>query len=125
MTALRWIDAAAAWLVVFAGLSVVSPAASDRVIAIVSAAAVGVGAFLPPFRLRWRPVSAWTGIVVSRSLRPGDRAWFVRHGQADPVLITARRGLRMAIAPPRAGEAETITVRRTRVLLVPFDAARA
>jgi len=56
---------------------------------------------------------------VSRSLRPGDRAWFVRDGHADSVLITARRGIRVSIAALSIGEAETMSVRRTRVFLVP------
>ena len=57
---------------------------------------------------------------MSKSLRPGARAWFVRDGRADAVLITARHGLRMSIAPPGFGEAETMRVRRTRVFLVPL-----
>ncbi|PYM22352.1 MAG: hypothetical protein DMD80_28530, partial [Candidatus Rokuibacteriota bacterium] len=59
------------------------------------------------------------GVLVSRTVRPGDRAWFVRDGRADSVLVTARRGLRVSIAVPGMGAAETISVRRTRVFLVP------
>jgi hypothetical protein len=36
------------------------------------------------------------------------------------VLVTARRGLRVSIALPGFGQAETIRVRRTRVFLVPL-----
>ena len=71
-------------------------------------------------RLRWRPISGWVGVIVSRPLRPGQRAWFVRDGHADAVLITGRRGLRLSFAAPALGEAETLTVRRTRVFLIPF-----
>jgi len=39
--------------------------------------------------------------------------------RADAVLVTARRGLRVSIASPGMGEAETMSVRRTRVFLVP------
>jgi len=116
---LRWIDAVAAWLVlvvVAAEMLPELPAAADALIAL---AATVLGTLMQPFRLRWRPVSGWVGLVASRSLRAGHRAWFVRDGRADPVLITARRGLRLAIAAPNLGESETLSVRRTRVFLIP------
>jgi len=116
---LRWLDAVAAWLLF---LGVLARTMSDRPgarVALISAALVGVGVALRPLRIRWRPVSGWVGVIVSRSLRPGDRAWFVRDGRADAVLVTARRGLRVSIASPGMGEAETMSVRRTRVFLVP------
>jgi hypothetical protein len=75
---------------------------------------------LRPLRLRWRPVSGWVGVAVSRSLRAGQRAWYVRDGRADAVLVTGRRGLRVSIAAPSVGEAETLSVRRTRVFLIPL-----
>jgi len=115
---LRWLDAVAAWLLF---LGVLAGTMSDRPgarVALISAALVGVGVALRPLRIRWRPVSGWVGVIVSRSLRPGDRAWFVRDGRADAVLVTARRGLRVSIASPGMGEAETMSVRRTRVFLV-------
>jgi hypothetical protein len=59
---------------------------------------------------------------VSRGLRPGARAWYVRAGDADVVLVTARRGLRLVIARPDLVSAEGISVRRTRVLLLPAEA---
>jgi hypothetical protein len=116
---LRWLDAVAAWplvLGVLAGTMLDQPGAT---VALISAALVGVGMALRPLRIRWRPVSGWVGVIVSRSLRPGDRAWFVRDGRADAVLVTARRGLRVSIASSGMGEAETMSVRRTRVFLVP------
>ena len=117
---LRWLDAAAAGIVLLAVVAVMLPDASGSVLAVTAAVALMGGVMLRPLRLRWRPVSGWVGVVVSRSVRPGQRAWFVRDGRADPVLVTARRGLRVSIAAPRLGEAETLSVRRTRVLLIPL-----
>jgi hypothetical protein len=65
------------------------------------------------------PVRPLPGAIVSRSLRPGDRAWYVRAGEATLVLVTARRGLRVIITRPDLDAEEGIAVRRTRVLLVP------
>jgi hypothetical protein len=117
---LRWIDALAAWVVLLAVFADVLPAASGPAVAVTALVALGLAVMLRPLRLRWRPVSGWVGVAVSRSLRPGHRAWFVRDGRADAVLVTARRGLRVSIAAPNLGEAETLSVRRTRVLLIPF-----
>ena len=117
---LRWIDALAAWVVLLGVTAALLPEQPARTIVVGSLALVVIGLMLRPLRLRWRPVSGWVGVIVSRSLRPGQRAWFVRDGRADSVLITARRGLRVTIAAPALGEAETLTVRRTRVLLIPL-----
>jgi hypothetical protein len=92
------------------------PAAGTALIALT---ATVLGRLVQPLRLRWRPVSGWVGLLASRSLRGGHRAWFVRDGRADPVLITARHGLRLSIAVPNFGESETLSVRRTRVFLIP------
>jgi len=55
-----------------------------------------------------------------RDLSPGDQAWYVRPGHAERVLVTARRRTRVVIA--RLNDAaEELSVRRTRVLLVPAD----
>lgn len=117
---LRWLDALLAWAGLLGILVVVLPGQSGETAAVIAAAAVLLGALVRPLRTSWRPLSAWIGLVVSRPLRPGDRAWFVRDGRVDPVLVTARRGLRLAIAGRSIGEVETITVRRTRVFLVPL-----
>ena len=117
---LRWMDALAAGIVLLAVAAVMLPDASGTVLAIAASAALVIGVMIPPLRLRWRPVTAWVGVAVSRSLRAGHRAWFVRDGRADAVLVTGRRGLRVSIAAPRLGEAETLSVRRTRVLLIPL-----
>jgi len=116
----RWIDALAAWLISSVITASLLPWLSAGLVTLISVGVLVLGMMLPSIRSRWRPVSGWIGLSVSRPLRPGDRAWFVRDGRADPVLITARHGLRLSIALPNRGEAETISVRRTRVLLVPF-----
>jgi len=117
---LRWLDAGAAGVVLLAVAAMMLPDAAGAVLAVTACVALIGAIMLRPLRLRWRPVSGWVGVVVSRSVRPGQRAWFVRDGRADPVLVTARRGLRVSIAAPRVGEAETLSVRRTRVLLIPL-----
>ena len=117
---LRWIDALAAWVVLLALAAELLPEQPARIIAVTSLVLLVIGLMLRPLRLRWRPVSGWVGVAVSRSLRPGHRAWFVRDGRADAVLVTGRRGLRVSIAAPNVGEAETLSVRRTRVFLIPL-----
>ena len=117
---LRWLDALAAWVILLAVVAELLPEQPGRVIALGSLALTAIGVMLRPLRLRWRPVSGWVGVAVSRSLRPGQRAWFVRDGHADVVLVTGRRGLRVSIAAPGVGAEETLRVRRTRVLLIPL-----
>ena len=117
---LRWLDALTAWIVLFAVVVDLLPETGGGPLALLALALLGVGIWLPPVRLHWRPVSGWVGLAASRSLRPGQRAWFVRDGRADAVLITARRGIRISIAAPSLIEAETLSVRRTRVFLIPF-----
>jgi hypothetical protein len=78
---------------------------------------------LQPVRVRWRPVSGYVGIAVSRGLRPGGRAWYVRADRADVVIVTARRRWRVSITAPHRGGNESLSVRRTRVFLVPVDGA--
>jgi hypothetical protein len=117
---LRWLDALAAWLVLLAFVAELWPEQPGRIIALGSLALLAVGVMLRPLRLRWRPVSGGVGVAVSRSLRPGQRAWFVRDGLADAVLVTGRRGLRVSIAAPNVGAEETLSVRRTRVFLIPL-----
>jgi hypothetical protein len=115
---LRWLDALVAWLALWALLAVALtlPLQAQAVLA---AALAGLLALLPPLRLRWRPVSGAVGLRLSRSLRPGDRAWYVVPGRAEAVIVTARRRLRLVVARPGQGPAEGIEVRRTRVLVVP------
>jgi hypothetical protein len=116
---LRWLDALAAWIVLLVVVAELLPALPGGTVALSALALLALGVMLRPLRIRWRPVSGWVGLAVSRSLRSGHQAWFVRDGRADTVLVTARRGVRLSIAAPDLGEAETLSVRRTRVFLVP------
>jgi hypothetical protein len=118
---LRWLDALVAWPAAWALLATVAPGLPADVEALVALGLVGGLAWLPPVRVRWRPVSAWAALRLSRRLVPGDRVWFVRPDHAELVVVTARRGLRITIAGRDA--AEGISVRRTRVLLVPVASA--
>ncbi|HET7342510.1 MAG TPA: hypothetical protein VFL90_13695 [Methylomirabilota bacterium] len=120
---LRWLDFVVAWLAVLAVCWRVAPDAALLPAAIVALVLVAVVALAAPLRVRWRPVSGLVGFLVSRALRPGDRAWYVRGERADLVIVTARRGLRVSIAAPELGAAESISVRRTRVLVVPEASA--
>jgi hypothetical protein len=118
---LRGLDAvvavASAWAVATAALG---PGSGEAALGIATLT-VGLGIALWPLRVRWRPISSLVTLAKSRRLRPGDRAWYVRARQADLVLVTARRGLRAVIAWPDPAGEESLTVRRTRVLLLPAD----
>lgn len=116
---LRWGDAAVAWLAVWALLLVMLPDTPTRALAVLAAIGVGVAALVPGARMRWRPVSAVAGMNLSAGLRVGDRAWWVRPGGAELVLVTSRRGLRVVIARAERDTSEGLAVRRTRVLLLP------
>jgi hypothetical protein len=115
---LRWLDALAAWLLVWAVLALAQRTAPPAATAIVAAVIVALAAFIAPLRRRWRPLGALISLSVSRALRPGDRAWLVLPRHVEPVIVTARRGLRLVVARPDQG-AEGMEVRRTRVLVVP------
>jgi hypothetical protein len=115
---LRWLDALAAWLLVWAGLALGQRTAPLAATAIVAAVLVGLAALVGPLRRRWRPLGGLISLSVSRALRPGDRAWLVLPRHVEPVIVTARRGLRLVVARPDQG-AEGMEVRRTRVLVVP------
>jgi hypothetical protein len=106
----------AAWGLV-AGLADSPPLAQ----ALVAAALVVALERVPLIRLGWRPVSGLVGLGLSRSLAAGHRAWYVRPGATELVIVTARRGLRLTIAAPGRTLAEGMTVRRTRVLLLSAD----
>lgn len=120
----RWGDAAVAWTVLLTLLAwLLGPASPPAAVA--ALVLVTLGALIQRLRVLWRPVSGSVGLVLSRRLQPGDRAWYVRSRQADPVLVTARHGIRMLIATPDRDEPdEVLTVRRTRVLLLPADDIR-
>ena len=117
---LRWLDAVIAWLILWAGVAILLPGLTGGAQATMAGVIVAAGAAIAPLRVRWRPMSGWVALVVSRPLRPGDRAWLVRAGEAELFVVTARRGLRLVIAQAREPE-EGVPVRRTRVLLLPAD----
>ena len=65
-----------------------------------------------------RCASLATAMRSTLRLKPGDRAWLVLPERIEPVIVTARRRLRLVVA--RADQvAEGLEVRRTRVLVVP------
>ena len=116
---LRRADAAAAWLVAWALLTSLLGLAPGTA-AVAALIAVVVAGLIRALRVAWRPVSGSAGLVLSQPLRAGDRAWYVRAGRADAVLVTARHGARMHIAMPELDEPDQVlSVRRTRVLLLP------
>jgi hypothetical protein len=123
----RWLrvgDLLLAWLLLLVGATVWLPALSPRAAMILAAGLLVGGALIPRVRLGWRPLSGVATVLVSRGLRPGDRAWFVHGGDADLVLVTARHRLRLVIARPGGDAAEGLSVRRTRVLLLPASESR-
>src|SRR5947209_8053857 len=101
--ALRWLDALAAWIVIWSVAAIVSPHASRGSLAVLAAVAVA--------------------LVMSARLGPGDHAWYVRPGHAERVLVTARHRTRVVIVRLGDEGSEGLGVRRTRVLLVPADPA--
>ena len=120
---LGWLDALAASLAIWGGAAVALPSASRASLAVLAAAVTALGALLRPLRVRWRPVRGAVALVLSARLSPGDQAWYVRPGHAERVLVTARRRTRVVIARLNDEGAEGLSVRRTRVLLVPADSA--
>src|SRR5204863_4049693 len=120
---LGWLDALAASLAIWGGAAVALPSASRAWLAALTALVAALGALLRPFRVRWRPVRGAVALVLSARLSPGDQAWYVRPGHAERVLVTARRRTRVVIARLNDEGAEGLSVRRTRVLLVPADSA--
>jgi len=121
--ALRWLDALAAWLVIWGGAAIAAPSTSRVPLAVLAALVAALGVLVRPLRVRWRPVSGVVALVLSARLSPGDHAWYVRPGHAERVLVTARHRTRVVIARLNDESAEGLSVRRTRVMLVPADSA--
>ena len=124
MSRVRWLrglDALVAWTGLWATAVWVLGRASAPEAAVLSMVIVCLSVGVRSLRTRWRPVTGWVGLTMSRSLQVGDRAWYVRAHRADLVLVTARHGARLAIAGPSLAEDESLTVRRTRVLVLPTD----
>ncbi len=118
---LRWLDALAAWLVLWFALAQWPGTLSPGSSATAAGLLLGPLVFVTPLRRRWRVVSGAVGLRMSRSIAVGDRAWCVGPGSAERVIVTARRGFRVTVAMMGGDAAEGITVRRTRVLLVPWS----
>jgi hypothetical protein len=118
---LRGLDALVAWAVAWGASLAVLGWASAREAAVLSLILVGLALMVRPLRTRWRPVTGWVGLAMSRRLQVGDRAWYVRAHRADLVLVTARHGARLVIAGPTLADDESLSVRRTRVLVLPTD----
>ena len=116
---LQWLDALAAWLVVWGLIALMSGKMTTVASAVAALVLVGLAALASPVRRRWRPVRALVSLSVSRALKPGDRAWLVLPKHIEPVIVTARRRLRLVVAWPDQGSTEGMEVRRTRVLVVP------
>ena len=121
MWCLRWVDAGVAWVGLWGGFNWVLGSTSASHAAVPSLTFLCLGILIRPIRSSWRPISGWVGLAMSRGLRPGDRAWYVRSREADLVLVTARHGARLVIVRPDLAYSEGLTVRRTRVLLIPAE----
>ncbi len=121
---LRWGDVVVAWVAGWLALSLWVPRLPVESAMALAALLVLVGATIPRVRRVWRPLSAVAALRVSRGLRPGDRGGCVHGSEADLVLVTGRHGLRLVIARPDQDAIEGLSVRRTRVLLLPAPIAR-
>ena len=117
----RWVDAAIAWLLLWSVVVAMMGSHLGREAVVVSVGLVCLGMAIHPIRARWRPLTGWIGLALSRSLRAGDRAWYIGGREARLVLVTARHGVRLVVAHPDFPEDEGMSVRRTRVLLLPLD----
>ena len=121
MRVLRWFDALAAGLIAWGALALAVPGAPRLPLAALACLVVGLGALLRSLRARWRPLSGIVAHVMSARLSPGDQAWYVRPGHAERVLVTARHRTRVVIVHLNDESAEGVSVRRTRVVLLPAD----
>jgi hypothetical protein len=120
---LRGLDALAAGLAVWGALALGFRSAPGTRLAVLAAFITALAALVRPLRARWRPASGVVAYALSARLTPGDQAWYVRAGHAERVLVTARHLTRVVIVPLGDERSEGLSVRRTRVLLVPADSA--
>src|SRR5881409_840969 len=65
---LRWLDALAAWLLVWGGLALTPYAKTPGATAVAAAVLVGLAALVSPIRRRWRPLGALISLSVSREI---------------------------------------------------------
>src|SRR5258707_12310371 len=70
---LRWLDALAAWLLVWGGLALTPYAKTPGATAVAAAVLVGPAALVSPIRRRWRPLGALVLVFGGRRRGPGDR----------------------------------------------------
>lgn len=116
----RWLrraDGLLAWVILVAAGTAVFGAEHVQALGVVALILV-VAAGMSPLRLRWRPISGWVGLRLSRGLRAGDRAWYVSAREAMLVVVTGCHGVRLVIVRPDLGQDEGLSVRRTRVFLI-------
>ena len=118
---LRWLDFLILWIVLWANIALAFTDLDGRADAILAAVLTAGGTLIPMFRRHWRPATALVALVMSRRLRPGDRAWHIRPGEAELVLVTARRRLSVVIANQTHDSVEGVLVSRTQALLIPAD----
>jgi hypothetical protein len=118
---LRGCDFLVAWALLAAATVVVLGPERLEAAAVLALVLAAAGAAIAPLRVRWRPVTGWVGLRMSRDLRPGQRAWYLGGSEARLVVVTARRGVRLVIARPDLVEDEGMSVRRTRVFLLAAD----
>jgi hypothetical protein len=119
---LRWADGLLAWALLWlVGAVMLAPRRVEAAAVVSLVVVVVAGAMLQPLRVRWRPISGGVGLRLSRGLRAGARAWYVSAREAHLVVVTARHGVRLVIVRPDLGQDEGISVRRTRVFLLPAD----
>jgi hypothetical protein len=121
---LRWLDALTGWALLIASGHAVLTDASPASLAVLALGIAGAVAWVPRLRATWRPLSALVGLLVSRGLRPGSRAWYVTPDVALSVLVSGRRGFRLVLQSPAWGEAGGVTVWRTAALVVPAEHGR-
>jgi hypothetical protein len=114
---LRWADAAVAAAALWAALLPVAGPLSSPHAPVAALVVTAVGVAVRPVRARWRPVSGWVALAMSRGLRVGDRVWYIGLRDASVVVVTARHRTRVVIARPDLPD-EGLSVRRTRVLLL-------
>jgi hypothetical protein len=118
---LRWCDGLVAWLLLWPlGVAALGPHQVEAG-AVLALALVAAGVAIQPLRVRWRPITGWVGLRVSRDLRPGDRAWYLGAREASLVVVTARHGIRLVIVRPDLAQDEGLSVRRTRVFLLALE----
>jgi hypothetical protein len=118
---LRWGDGLVAWLLAWGAAALALGPGVAQAAAVGALVLVVAGALIQPVRVRWRPLSGWAALHLSRDLRPGDRAWYLGAREPSLVVVTARHGVRLVIARPDLGHDEGFSVRRTRVFLVPSE----